>query len=160
MNENSIKSYISIVLAPWEIGPECLCAVGGLWQHWCLWKDLGASKRLREIACTQYPNWRLMVATPRTPSLQPFISILPITFLAPLNGAWWWPVDGEVLIAHLSKEVVFLLQRSRFVSETLTFELVESESCRLAEVNGSHPWCVYDEVWMDSIAWILELDGM
>jgi hypothetical protein len=25
----------------------------------------------------------------------------------------------------------------RFISET--FELVESESCRLAEVNGSHP---------------------
>jgi hypothetical protein len=31
-----------------------------------------------------------------------------------------------------------------FVSKT--FELVESESCRLAEVNGSHPCSVYDEV--------------
>jgi hypothetical protein len=37
---------------------------------------------------------------------------------------------------HLSKEVVFPPQRLRFVGET--FELVESESCRLAEVNRSH----------------------
>jgi hypothetical protein len=38
---------------------------------------------------------------------------------------------------HLSKEVAFLLQHLCFISKT--FEVVESESCRLAEVDGSHP---------------------
>jgi hypothetical protein len=184
---------------------------------WCLWKDLSASKQLREIACIQYTTdglWRqrtqlascpptlhihpadhlscatqwcavmacwwwgldfLLSGWGRLPAscvrltaygsdmlsshliLPPSVSILLIAFLAPLNGAWWWPVDGEVLCAHLSKEVTFLLQCSHFISELLIFE---SETVGLAEVNGSHPWRVYDKVWMDSIAWILELDGM
>jgi hypothetical protein len=72
---------------------------------------------------------------PRNLSLQP--SCHPAYLFLLLHSVQQRYVDGEVLTAHLSKEVAFLLQHSRFVSET--FEHVESESCRLAEVNGSHP---------------------
>jgi hypothetical protein len=97
--KNSIKSYMSVVLAPWEIGPECLCAVGGIWQHWCLWKDLGASKRLREIACVQCTTdglWRRhaqLASRPPSLHIRPADRLSCATWWCTVMTCWWRGLD-------------------------------------------------------------------